>query len=132
MIFICINSFCQYFILNLSSTRQLLWDKLGWAEAIIRHMTSAYHGILWMYLFLGKGNTVWTRPKVRLLGIFRIVYLLRLLPTKAVGFALFYYSALSCFYSHPYLSDFVWYLQSSFSQAPVMHPYYSAYKDKLG
>lgn len=81
-IFIYINSSCQYFILYLSSACQLLWDRLGWAEAIIRHMTSANRGILWMYLYLGKENTHWTRPKVRLSGIFRIVYLLLLLPTR--------------------------------------------------
>lgn len=101
MTFICINSFCQYFILDLFSTHQLLWDKLGWAEAIIRHMTSAYHGILWMYLFLGKGNTLWTRPKVRLLGIFRIVYLLLLLPTRL--WVLLYFTALPSLVSIPTL-----------------------------
>ena len=116
IVLICICSFCKYFIPHLSLMLQLLQDKLGWVETIIRHMTSASYFLNVLVPWERKWS--WIGPKVRFWGVSRTIYLLLLPPTRLWIFTFCFTSIFFCFCSHPYLSNSSMISGPSLPQAP--------------
>lgn len=107
MVLICINSFRQYFILYLFYVLQLLWEKLGWAETIIRHSLCISCYFL-NILVPWERKCTHNRAKSKLLGHFQnCIFSYFPQGWGYLPFASLQNSVLYCFCPHPSLFDLI-------------------------
>lgn len=106
MVLIFIHSFVS--VSSFTCLLYFIFCGTNWAEQEQSPDTGPQHLVIfWMYLFLGKGNALWTGPEGTFSGIFRFVYLLFPQHCWSLHFASLQHSGLYCLCHHSYLCDSV-------------------------